>query len=97
MEDVKTEEAAKLKALKKQNKALRQKRIDLDFEEEQLSLREVVRQKQLDKQLDDVKHKIEVVRLGQQRTQGEMKGLSKELNKKKEAQLLQKDAWVSEL
>ena len=68
MEDVKTEEAAKLKALKKQNKALRQKRIDLDFEEEQLSLREVVRQKQLDKQLDDVKHKIEVVRLGQQRT-----------------------------
>ena len=26
-----------------------------------------------------------------------MKGLSKELNKKKEAQLLQKDAWVSEL
>lgn len=68
MEDVKTEEAAKLKALKKQNKALRQKRIDLDFEEEQLSLRELVRQKQLDKQLDDVKHKIEVVRLGQQRT-----------------------------
>ena len=68
MEDVKTEEAAKLKALKKQNKALRQKRIDLDFEEEQLSLREVVRQKQLDKQLDDVKHKIKVVRLGQQRT-----------------------------
>ena len=68
MEDAKTEEAAKLKALKKQNKALRQKRIDLDFEEEQLSLREVVRQKQLDKQLDDVKHKIEVVRLGQQRT-----------------------------
>ena len=44
-----------------------------------------------------MKHKIEVVRLGQQRAQGELKLVSRELDKKTEAQLLQKDAWVSEL
>ena len=44
-----------------------------------------------------MKHKIEIVKLGQQRSVRELDHAKKQLDSKREGQLLSKDAWVNEL
>lgn len=65
---MKIEEAQKFKALKRYREVLRQQRIDLDFHSEQLDLRLIKREREIQKEFEDVEHKIEVVKLTQART-----------------------------
>eukprot|EP00347_Sterkiella_histriomuscorum_P014464 403360768 len=97
LEQVKQQERLKYKVLKRERENLRQKRIDLDFEDEQIDNRTILKEKDHQKQINDYLHKLDVVKLAQQKSQEEHKQCLKTLDRKRDQHQLQKDAWLSEL
>lgn len=76
---------------------VREKIRDVDFADEQMDVRIEKREKQWGKQMQEHGHKMEIVRLNQQKTIEEREKLNKELNRKKNNHQMTKDAWEREL
>ncbi len=80
-----------------EREALRTRRREVDFEDEQADLREVKKEKEWKKQVIEQQMKVEIVRLTQEKTTDEIRGVRKELEKKKESHMRQVEAWENEL
>lgn len=65
-----------------EREAVRERVRDVDFAEEQMDVRIERREKQWGKQVQEHTHKMELVRLNQQKTQEEKEKVVKELNRK---------------
>lgn len=93
LEHIKEEEKLLFKMLKKERKALRIQKQDVDFEVEQIDIRHMKKQKQLDKQIEEIKHKIEVVKLAQNKSITERNQIDEQMMVKRNQNQLVKDAW----
>lgn len=85
------------RALVEEREEVRERVRDVDFADEQMDVRIEKREKQWGKQVQEHGHKMEIVRLNQQKTIEEREKLNKELNRKKNNHQMTKDAWEREL